>query len=101
MGEGCFITAYSISVGVKLGNFVHVMGSMLCPGAEIGNYSTTTGFTVVDNAIVGERVFVGSHAVIQPGVHIGNGAKISAGSIVTEDVRENATVFGVPAIEIM
>ena len=100
IGEGCFITAYSISAGVTLGNFVDVLGSMLCPGTIIGDFSTTTGFTVVDNAIIGRGVFIGSHAVIKSGVHIGDGAKISAGSIVCENVKAGATVFGVPAVEI-
>ena len=97
MGEGCYITAYSISAGVKLGDFVNVNASLLTPGTVIDDYSTTTGFTVVDNAKIGKRVFVGSHAVIQPGVIVNDDAKITAGSIVTEDVPGGATVFGVPA----
>ena len=88
MGEGCFITAYSISTGVKLGDFVNVNGSMICPGSQIGDFSTTTGFTVVDNAIIGKSVFVGSHTVISPGVRVGDGAKVSVGSIVCNDVEE-------------
>lgn len=100
MGEGCFITAYSISSGVELGNFVNINGSMLCPGTFIDDYSTTTGFTVVDNARIGKRVFVGSHAVIAPNVVVGDDARISVGSIVTEDVKEGTTVFGVPAQQI-
>ena len=100
MGEGCFITAYSISAGVTLGNFVDVLGSMLCPGTVVGDFTTTTGFTVVDNAIIGKEVFIGSHAVISPGVYIGDAAKVSAGSIVCENVKPGSTVFGVPAVEI-
>lgn len=97
MGEGCYVTAYSISAGVRLGNFVNVNASLLTPGTVIDDFSTTTGFTVVDNAKIGKRVFVGSHAVIQPGVTVADDAKITAGSIVTEDVPAGVTVFGVPA----
>lgn len=100
MGEGCFITAYSISAGVTIGSYVDVLGSMICPGTRIGDYSTTTGFTVVDNATIGKGVFVGSHAVISSGVCIGDNSKISAGSIVCNDVKPGSTVFGVPAVEI-
>lgn len=97
IGEGCFITAYSISAGAKIGNFASINGSMICAGAVIGDYSITTGFSVVEDAVIGEDVFIGSHAVVQSGIHVGNSAKISAGSIVCEDVAPEAIVFGVPA----
>ncbi|MBP5462316.1 MAG: hypothetical protein J6Y20_09350 [Lachnospiraceae bacterium] len=100
LGEGCFITAYSISAGVTLGDFVNINASSICAGSVIGDYSTTTGFTVVDHATVGKGVFIGSHAVVVPGVTIGDGAQISVGSIVTSDVEKGATVFGVPAVQI-
>ena len=100
IGEGCYITAYSISAGVRLGDFVNVNASQICPGAVIDDFSTTTGFTVVENARIGKRVFVGSHAVITSGVTVGDDAKVSVGSIVTEDVPAGVTVFGVPAMPI-
>ena len=78
MGEGCFIT-------------------LICPGTTIDDYSTTTGFTVLDNAKIGKRVFIGSHAVITSGIIIGDDAQISVGSIVTENVLPGTTVFGLPA----
>lgn len=97
MGEGCVVEAYRIGCCVKLGDFVSVNASMLMSGASVGDFSTTTGFTVVENASVGKRVFVGSHAVITDGVSVGDDARISIGSIVTKDVPKSATVFGVPA----
>ena len=100
IGEGCYISAYSVSAGVKLGNFVNINGSMICPGAEIGDFSTTTGFTVVEKAKVGKRVFLASHSVICPGVTVGDDVKVAVGSIVTKDVRPGIMVFGVPAVEI-
>ena len=47
--------------------------------------------------IIGNDVWVGSHVVILPGVKIGNGAIIAAGSVVTKDVPENSLYGGVPA----
>jgi len=46
---------------------------------------------------VGRGAFVGVHCVILPGVTIGARAIVGAGSVVTEDVPEGATVVGVPA----
>ena len=100
LGEGCLITAYRVCGGAKLGRFVNAAGSMICPGAVIGDFSTATGFTVVEAAKVGKSVFMGSHAVVCAGVTVGDGANVSAGSIVTKDVRAGATVFGCPAEEL-
>ena len=41
--------------------------------------------------------FVGVHCVILPGVKIGAGAIVGAGSVVTRDVPPGAVVAGVPA----
>jgi acetyltransferase-like isoleucine patch superfamily enzyme len=43
------------------------------------------------------RASIGSGAVILCGVHIGEGAVIGAGGVVTQDVPAGATVAGVPA----
>lgn len=46
---------------------------------------------------IGNDVWVGSNAIILPGVTIGNGAIIGAGSVVTRDVPSYAIVVGNPA----
>lgn len=46
---------------------------------------------------VGENVLIYSGAIIVPGVTIGDGAIIAAGSVVTGDIPPNATAAGVPA----
>ncbi len=97
MGEGCIITAYCISRGAKLGNFVNIMGSMIGAKVEIGDYSTTTGFTNIASARIGKRVFVGSHAVIVGNKKIGDDAFVCVGSIVVSNVKPGTKVFGNPA----
>ncbi|MFL9827756.1 sugar O-acetyltransferase [Rhodoplanes sp. SY1] len=47
--------------------------------------------------VIGRNVWIGGAAVILPGVTIGDDAVIGAGSIVTRDVPEGATVAGNPA----
>ena len=47
--------------------------------------------------LIGEGAMVGAEAVILPGVHIGEDARIAANSLVAEDVPAGATVAGVPA----
>ena len=38
------------------------------------------------DVIIGDDVWVGTHAIILKGVHIGNGSVIAAGAVVTKDV---------------
>jgi acetyltransferase-like isoleucine patch superfamily enzyme len=47
--------------------------------------------------VIEDEVWIGTHAVILPGVTIGQGAVVGAGSVVTRDVPANAVVAGVPA----
>lgn len=46
---------------------------------------------------IGHDVWIGCNVVIMPGVHIGNGAVIGAGSVVTKDVPSYAIYAGNPA----
>jgi acetyltransferase-like isoleucine patch superfamily enzyme len=47
--------------------------------------------------VIGKDVWIGANCIITPGVTIGQGAVIAAGSVVTKDVAENSIVGGVPA----
>ncbi len=47
--------------------------------------------------VVGDDVWIGYGATIMSGVHIGQGAVVAAGAIVTKDVPPYAVVGGVPA----
>lgn len=46
---------------------------------------------------IGEDVWIGRNAIILPGVTIGRGALVAAGSIVTKDVEDCTLVAGNPA----
>lgn len=46
--------------------------------------------------MVDDDVWIGSRATILSGVHIGQGAIVAAGSVVTRDVPPYAVVGGVP-----
>jgi acetyltransferase-like isoleucine patch superfamily enzyme len=47
--------------------------------------------------VIGDRVFVGTRAMILPGVTLGEGAVVAAGAIVTKDVAPYTIVAGIPA----
>jgi maltose O-acetyltransferase len=46
---------------------------------------------------IGSHVWIGSGAIILPGVTIGDDAVVGAGSVVTRDVPAGAKVMGNPA----
>lgn len=47
--------------------------------------------------VIGDYAFIGTRAIILPGVTIGFGAAVGAGSVVTHDVPERTIVAGSPA----
>ena len=55
------------------------------------------GINVFGRILVGNNVFIGHHAIIMPGVTIGDNVVIGAGSIVTRDIPAGVVAVGVPA----
>jgi maltose O-acetyltransferase len=77
---------------------------MLAPGVHI--YTAThplhpaernSGREYAKPITIGNNVWVGGSAVINPGVTIGDNAVIASGAVVTKDVPENVVVGGNPA----
>lgn len=60
---------------------------------------TKQGHTA-EEIIIEDDVWIASNSVILKGVHIGKGAVVAAGSVVTKDVPPYAVVAGVPARQI-
>ncbi len=46
---------------------------------------------------IGADVWIGGGAILLPGITVGDGAVIGAGSVVTKDVARDAVVAGNPA----
>lgn len=85
-------------VDIRIGN-----GVMIAPSVTL----TTTGHPVhparrVDYArfsepiVIEDRVWIGSNAVVLPGVRIGYGSVIGAGSVVSRDIPAMVVAVGVP-----
>lgn len=55
------------------------------------------GFTEPKQVVIEDDVWIGARVIILPGVHIGKGSVIGAGSIVTNDVPPYSVVGGNPA----
>lgn len=78
--------------------------------SEITNYPFVNNFTddadllkVTENKkqkegiVIGNDVWIGINTIILPGITIGNGVTIAAGSVVTKNIPDYVTVAGIPA----
>ena len=61
-----------------------------------GALQSSEDWTVLPT-VVERRASLGSGAILMGGIHIGEGAVVGAGAVVTSDVRAGETVAGVPA----
>jgi serine O-acetyltransferase len=88
-----------IGYGLYIGHHICIVVS---PSAKIGNNVNLSQFTTIGSnhgkaATIGNNVYIGPNVCIVEDVSIGNNCSIGAGSVVTKDIQENATVAGVPA----
>jgi len=103
-----FFTGIEIDPGATIGKGVfidHGMGVVIGETAEVGDGCTiyqgvTLGGTSLQRTkrhpTLGRNVTVGSGAAVIGAIHIGDGAKIGANSVVVKDIPPNATVVGIP-----
>lgn len=58
--------------------------------------SRNIGLEKASPIVIGNNVWIGAHVAIMPGVEIGDGSVIGAGSVVTRDIPPNSLVMGTP-----
>jgi len=71
--------------------------TIITGGHEIGTANNRLGAFSPGNVEIEDGVWIGARATILPGVKIGKGVVVAAGSVVTKDVPDDVLVGGVPA----
>lgn len=106
IGAGTYINRHTMidaSESIRVG-----ANCMIGPFCYITDHDhgTAIGSHVNDQPLVGspvridDDVWIGAHAVILKGVHIGHGAVVGAGAVVTRSIPSYAVFAGVPAAQI-
>lgn len=112
MCGGCFVTGNHIEIGSNtiINRYTYLDGRV---PLKIGNNVNVSHYTLIQTlthdpqspdfaglakpVTIGDHVWIGARALICPGVTIGEGAVIGAGSVVTKDVEPYTIVAGNPA----
>ncbi len=109
---GCFISGPFIEIGdntvvnrqtyldgrvpLKIGNNVNI--SHQCLIQTLDHDPQNPDFVCIEGPVfIGDHVWLGTRAMITPGVTIGDGAVIGAGAVVVHDIPEYTIAVGVPA----
>ncbi len=64
---------------------------------HIGDSTRRAGEGITTDVEIGDGTWVGACSIILPGIRIGKGCVIGAGSVVTKDVPDNTLAKGIPA----
>lgn len=103
-----FFTGVEIHPGAKIGRrfFIdHGMGVVIGETTEIGDdvliyQGVVLGGVSLEKTkrhpTIGNKVVIGAGAILLGPIKIGKGARVGAGSVVVNDVPDNATAVGVP-----
>lgn len=96
VGKGCIIWPHSLNDDFEAGDYVTLLACMI-DSRKIGDYSTVLRFSNVAEAEIGQYSFVGNHAFLARGKKVGDNCYVADGSIIVNNVKDNTSVFGVPA----
>lgn len=119
--SGCFFNSEHVSIGKDsfVNNFCQFHASYLPEGSiligekcfiamnvtfiavshVLGDSKHRAGANIYNSISVGNGCWIGANTTILPGVSIGEGVVIAAGSVVIEDCEPNSLYAGNPAVK--
>ena len=105
LGEGVHMGNFGevkdsyLGAGTKMGHFSYIGNAQVGENVNIGAGTITCNYDGVNKAKteIGNNAFIGSDTMLVAPVTIGAGARTGAGAVVTRDVGDGETAYGVPA----
>ena len=100
VGKNVFINSgfcFQDQGGIEIGDDVQIGHAVVLATINHGLSPEKRSDMYFEPIKIGNRVWIGSNSTILPGITIGDGAVIAAGSVVTKNVPANTIVGGVPA----
>ena len=82
---------------IEIGENVAIGENVSISDSDSHFISTTPDYKMTQPVIIGNHVWIGMNVIILKGVHIGDGAIIAAGSVVTRNIPDSCLAGGVPA----
>ena len=103
--EGSFVNARCVfhtsngNCEIKIGRNCDIAPEVMfmCTTHAVGDMNRRAGNLVHKSISIGDGCWIGTRAVILPGVSIGDGCVIAAGAVVTRSFPQNVLIAGCPA----
>jgi bifunctional UDP-N-acetylglucosamine pyrophosphorylase/glucosamine-1-phosphate N-acetyltransferase len=95
VGNFCEVKKSDIGPGAKVNHLSYIGDAVVGARANIGAGTITCNYDGINKHLtrIGANAFIGSNSALVAPVSIGNGAYIASGSVVTEDVPDDAVAF--------
>ncbi len=96
VGNFCEVKKATVEQGAKVNHLTYIGDARVGAGANIGAGTITCNYDGYSKFFtdIGERAFIGSNSALVAPVSIGAGAYVASGSVITENVADDALAFG-------
>lgn len=96
VGNFCEVKKATIGKGAKVNHLTYIGDASIGAGSNIGAGTITCNYDGINKheTRIGENAFIGSNSALVAPVSIGNGAYVASGSVITENVPDDALAFG-------
>jgi bifunctional UDP-N-acetylglucosamine pyrophosphorylase/glucosamine-1-phosphate N-acetyltransferase len=96
VGNFCEVKKAKVGAGAKVNHLTYIGDAVIGAQANIGAGTITCNYDGFNKFVteIGAGAFIGSNSALVAPVKIGDGAYVASGSVITENVPDDALAFG-------